>query len=139
MSFVDASVIVAIINAESGFEELEKRLAANEGPLFVSPLVRFEATVALARAIAGKSQSSQKAIGAARELVDDFVRAVNAAELPISTEIGNGALDVADRYGKFVGHAANLNFGDCFAYACAKANSLSLIYKGDDFVKTDLG
>ena len=41
-------------------------------------------------------------------------------------------------YGKAVGHPADLNFGDCFAYACAKAHTTTLIYKGDDFAKTDL-
>ncbi len=37
-----------------------------------------------------------------------------------------------------VGHKADLNFGDCFAYACAKAHRLSLLYKGNDFSQTDL-
>lgn len=47
--FIDASVIVAILGREAGSEELEKRLAENKGPFFVSPLVMFEAAVALAR------------------------------------------------------------------------------------------
>lgn len=42
-------------------------------------------------------------------------------------------------YGKVVGHPAKLNLGDCFAYACAKAIEVPLLYKGDDFVRTDLG
>ena len=35
-------------------------------------------------------------------------------------------------------HAARLNFGDCFAYALSKATGLPLLFKGDDFTKTDL-
>ena len=35
-------------------------------------------------------------------------------------------------------HAAALNFGDCFAYALAKATSEPLLFKGDDFAQTDL-
>jgi ribonuclease VapC len=35
-------------------------------------------------------------------------------------------------------HAAALNMGDCFAYACAKANRARLLFKGDDFAKTDI-
>ena len=35
-------------------------------------------------------------------------------------------------------HAAALNFGDCFAYALAKCRDLPLLYKGNDFSKTDL-
>jgi ribonuclease VapC len=35
-------------------------------------------------------------------------------------------------------HLAALNMGDCFAYACAKANRARLLFKGDDFLKTDI-
>lgn len=35
-------------------------------------------------------------------------------------------------------HPAALNMGDCFAYACAKANGATLLCKGDDFGKTDI-
>jgi ribonuclease VapC len=39
--FLDASVIVAILGREAGYEEIEKRLAATDGTFFVSPLVKF--------------------------------------------------------------------------------------------------
>jgi ribonuclease VapC len=42
------------------------------------------------------------------------------------------------RYGKGCGHRANLNFGDCFAYALAKAGNIPLLFKGDDFIHTDV-
>ena len=35
-------------------------------------------------------------------------------------------------------HPAALNFGDCFAYALAKVRDESLLFKGDDFAKTDI-
>jgi ribonuclease VapC len=41
-------------------------------------------------------------------------------------------------YGRGSGHPANLNFGDCFAYALARDKREPLLYKGDDFVHTDL-
>lgn len=41
-------------------------------------------------------------------------------------------------YGKGTGHGAGLNFGDCFSYALAKALDLPLLYKGNDFAKTDI-
>ena len=41
-------------------------------------------------------------------------------------------------YGKGSGHKAGLNFGDCFAYALAKAFGEPLLYKGDDFALTDI-
>jgi ribonuclease VapC len=41
------------------------------------------------------------------------------------------------RYGRGR-HAANLNFGDCFAYALAKDTSAPLLFKGPDFGRTDV-
>lgn len=141
MSFVDASVIVAILNEEPGFEELEKRLADAGGQLYVSPLVRFEAVAALVRlaATAGKGRvNRQGVIAEARGLVDGFLEAIRAQEIVIDAEVGLNALDAMARYGKMAGHPAALNFGDCFAYAAAQAHRLPLIYKGNDFSLTDL-
>ncbi len=41
-------------------------------------------------------------------------------------------------FGRGSGHPARLNFGDCFAYALAKALNEPLLFKGDDFTKTDI-
>jgi ribonuclease VapC len=41
-------------------------------------------------------------------------------------------------FGKGSGHPAGLNFGDCFAYALASQTDGPLLFKGDDFVHTDL-
>jgi ribonuclease VapC len=42
------------------------------------------------------------------------------------------------RFGKGSGHPAQLNFGDCFAYALAKETDQPLLFKGEDFAKTDV-
>lgn len=42
------------------------------------------------------------------------------------------------RYGRGTGHRANLNMGDCFSYALAKTQNLPLLFKGDDFIHTDI-
>lgn len=140
--FIDASVIVAILNEEPGAEELEKRIASATRPLYVSPLVRFEAVQALARAAAEAIKKHTKPtpdmLAQARDTVDAFVSEIAANEIVISGDIGNSAIEASMKYGKAVGHKADLNFGDCFAYACAKANRLPLLYKGNDFSKTDL-
>lgn len=41
-------------------------------------------------------------------------------------------------FGQGSGHPAKLNFGDCFAYALAKAMGEPLLFKGDDFTHTDV-
>ena len=43
-----------------------------------------------------------------------------------------------DHYGKGRGHPAQLNFGDCLSYAVARSRNLPLLFKGDDFRRTDL-
>jgi ribonuclease VapC len=140
--FVDASVIVAILNKEPGWEELIKRLAEVQTQLYVSPLVRFEAALSIARAGAESTRTNRKPIpqmlATARDLVEEFVTEIAAREMPISTDIGDRAIEASIKFGKAVGHPADLNFGDCFAYACAKAQGVGLLYKGDDFAKTDL-
>ncbi len=42
------------------------------------------------------------------------------------------------RFGKGTGHKAALNYGDCFAYALAKAMDAPLLFKGNDFQQTDI-
>jgi ribonuclease VapC len=140
--FIDASAIVAILAGEADADALIERIDRTGDPLFVSPLARFEAAVALARARTRKrrrvARPDARLVRSARKLVDDFLEEIGASEIAISGEIGDAALDAAARYGKAVGHPADLNFGDCFAYACAKSLRVKLLYTGGDFAKTDL-
>ncbi|MEF2550646.1 type II toxin-antitoxin system VapC family toxin [Aurantimonas sp. A2-1-M11] len=53
---------------------------------------------------------------------------------PVATST---AIEAYARYGKGR-HPAALNFGDCFAYACARHFNLPLLFKGDDFARTDI-
>lgn len=138
---VDASVIVAILAREPGHEDLERRLAASDGRFYVSPVVRFEATAALARkkaATRGAPTPPAERLRQAERAVDAFIRDIEAEDVDIGPDVGRLALGAAMTYGKAVGHAAALNLGDCFAYACAKALGVPLLYKGDDFARTDL-
>ncbi|MGV6871266.1 type II toxin-antitoxin system VapC family toxin [Pseudochelatococcus sp. B33] len=141
MMFVDASVIVAILWREPGYEEIRKRLEDADGPFFISPLVRFEAVVALARQKAGEVGAVKRIpqfLLQAQAAVDEFVAAIDAEEVALSASIGRRAIEASAAYGKSIGHAASLNLGDCFAYACAKELKVALLYKGNDFAHTDL-
>ncbi|MBZ9957612.1 type II toxin-antitoxin system VapC family toxin [Mesorhizobium sp. BR1-1-14] len=136
--FVDASVVVAILAKESGWEELLKRIADVDGQLYITALVRLEATLALGRVNAGAKKPTPEMLSAARDLVDAFIVEIDARNVAINEDIGGRAIDASIRYGKAVGHPADLNFGDCFSYACAKALDVPLLFKGNDFLKTDL-
>ena len=48
------------------------------------------------------------------------------------------AMQARIRFGKGFGAAAGLNFGDCFAYALAKAMDAPLLFIGADFSATDI-
>ena len=137
--FLDASVIIAIIAREPGWEEIVKRLETSDSDFVISPVSRFEAVLGLARKYnPGGPTRSKATILAARAAVDEFLTAIAASAIAISPEIGMAALDAATTCGKAVSHPADLNFGDCFSYACAKTMNIALCYKGDDFALTDL-
>ncbi|MEX6507987.1 type II toxin-antitoxin system VapC family toxin [Jiella sp. M17.18] len=141
--FVDASAIVAILGREAGHEAIQLQMATAAGPFFVSPLAVFEAVLALARkkapATRGGDRPSPDLVRQAQAAVQAFVEDIGATNLLVTPDIGQRALETAATYGKIVGHPADLNFGDCFAYACAKASGVPPLYKGDDFSQTDLG
>ncbi|MCY3674265.1 MAG: type II toxin-antitoxin system VapC family toxin [Paracoccaceae bacterium] len=136
--FIDASAIVSILNEEPGFEDFVRRIEDYQSRLYVSPLARYEAVVSFARARSGKFKPTKEELQLSKKLIDKFCESVNAEEISISPQIGKLAIKVAGRYGKIVGHEAKLNFGDCFAYACANEYDIRLLYKGNDFSRTDL-
>ena len=138
MTFIDASAIVAILNGEPGHEEIVKRIGDQKNGRLVSPLVRFEAVAAMARSRSGPSRPSPRQFKLAEQVVAAFCERIEARDVAITPAIGQRAILAACAYGKAVGHEASLNFGDCFAYACASAYDARLIYKGDDFSITDL-
>jgi ribonuclease VapC len=73
----------------------------------------------------------------AQRIVDRFLGAARAEIIPITEEIGRGAISAFERFGRGR-HPARLNMGDCFAYACARALDVPLLFKGDGFSQTDI-
>tara|TARA_R100001369_G_scaffold56824_3_gene83615 strand:+ start:1034 stop:1450 length:417 start_codon:yes stop_codon:yes gene_type:complete len=136
--FLDASVIVAILCNEPDAQAHAKHIDGFKGQLYCSPLARFEASLAIARRIAGEKGRTPEMHKEAEQIVADFLDVLGATDIHISGSIGRMAQVAARTYGKTVNHPAQLNFGDCFAYACAKAYRVKLLYKGNDFSETDL-
>lgn len=127
--FVDSSALVSIIGDEIDARELRAKLKASK-IILVSPLTIYETTTAIARLV-------QCPIAAAQEMVAKFAHATNAETVVVDQRIGEEALAAFERFGKGR-HRAALNMGDCFAYACAKSRNVPLLFKGDDFVHTDI-
>lgn len=127
--FVDASAIVAIIAREPEADIFDKRLSWDEERL-TSPMAIWEAVRAVANA-------RRVPFAEARRLVADFVAIYGLAVVAIGAPEGEMALAAHERFGKGV-HPAELNFGDCFSYACAKLRDVPLLFKGEDFAQTDI-
>ncbi len=128
--FVDASAIVAILTDEPEAEALIDRLDQTDAP-FTSPIAVFEAVLGICR----KRHASVEEAG---QDVGDFLAVAKVALVAITAQDAATALDAFSRYGKGRGHPAQLNLGDCFAYAMAKNHRMPLLYKGEDFDKTDV-
>ena len=70
--------------------------------------------------------------------LDLFIERAGIELLPVDLEQARLARRAFSRYGKGR-HPAGLNFGDCFAYALARLHGEPLLFKGDDFSRTDVG
>ncbi len=127
--FVDASAMVAILVEESDAVALAKRLEQAVEPR-TSPIAIYEAVVGVARA-------RNVPIRTAETILDSFLGQATVRVVPITDEIGRGALSAFERYGRGR-HPAALNMGDCFAYACARELDIPILFKGDDFPLTDI-
>ncbi|AMJ59325.1 type II toxin-antitoxin system VapC family toxin [Bosea sp. PAMC 26642] len=134
MIVVDASAIVGIMAGENGSEVLAARLHAlprGSGRRYASTVTIWEAACALARIWSIDRNDAFAEVG---EFVD-------AAEVePIAPDMAITALAIAasERYGMGGGRPGILNLGDCFSYATAKHFKAALLFKGDDFGRTDI-
>lgn len=138
--FIDASAIVAILNDEPEAAAFEASIERHDRKVYVSPIARFEAVISLAaaRSRKTKSRTSPEAIELATQAVDALLETIQAQEAPILPAIADRAIAAAARFGRVVSHQADLNLGDCFAYAVARNCQEPILFKGDDFTHTDL-
>lgn len=128
--FVDASAMVALIGREPEAQALLAGLETHETRI-TSGLAVWEAVRAVAKRGGDLGET-------ARLEVDRLRTTLRVALVAIGVAEADEAIRAHARYGKGTGHPAKLNMGDCFAYACAKTNGARLLYKGDDFIHTDL-
>jgi ribonuclease VapC len=124
---VDTSAIVAILRDEPDAESFASAIA-------VARIRRVSAVnyVEAAAVIDG----SRNPIASRR--FDDFFREASFSVEAVTFDQARIAREAYKDFGKGSGHPAQLNFGDCFAYALAKAMSEPILFKGRDFKQTDL-
>jgi ribonuclease VapC len=127
MIVVDASVLVALVKNEPDAIDLAARLLRSERRLISAANWLEAAMVCEGKTDAGQSTG-----------FDTLVETLGIEVVPFTPAHAILAREAFKRYGKGRGTGAKLNFGDCFAYALAKSLGAPLLFKGDDFVQTDL-
>jgi ribonuclease VapC len=127
---VDASAIIAILTGESESALLVAALD-QAGGATTSPIAIYGATL-------GVHRKRRSGVSQVERVVMEFLSAARVKVEAIDSTAAHLALEAFARYGKGTGHAARLNLADCFIYAQAKAGGAALLYKGDDFSKTDI-
>lgn len=123
---IDTSAIVAIALNEPEAAEFEERIADDPVRL-ISAATVLEATIVL---------ETRLGDAGGREF-DLWLHKVGAEVVPVDAEQMDAARRVWRRYGKGR-HPAALNFGDCFSYALALTRGDPLLFKGEDFARTDI-
>jgi len=125
---VDASAIIAILRDEPEAVSCAKAIAEAQRRR-ISAVNYVEAAIVI--------DAARDPIASRR--FDDLFRAAELAIDPVTEAQARIAREAYRDFGKGTGHPAGLNFGDCFAYALAKATGEPLLYKGGDFAHTDIG
>lgn len=102
--------------------------------LLKSPPIRVSAATFLGAAIVLDRLPNPRA----GERYDDLIERLEIIIEPVTAAQARIAREAYRRFGKGIGHPARLNFGDCFAYALAKAFDEPLLFVGNDFIHTDV-
>jgi ribonuclease VapC len=124
---VDSSALVAILKHEPGWETLAEFLD-------LSPSSSISASTYVELSIVVDRWKNPTLSSRVDELMEEFHLVIE----PVTPEQARIARQAYRDYGKGSGHRANLNFGDCFSYALARAKREPILFKGDEFQHTDL-
>lgn len=125
MIALDTSAIVAIALAEEERDAFIRVIAVRRA--LVGAPTLLETRLVLSSRIAATDTFLEGLIGQSVIHTVDF-----------SLDHYRLAATAFDRFGKGRGHKAGLNFGDCLSYAVAQARDVPLLFKGQDFIHTDI-
>jgi ribonuclease VapC len=124
---LDTSALLALLLDESEAEDF--RIAVEEDTTRLVSAATLLETALVIEALKGEPGG--------REL-DALIQKADVVVVPVDAEHVSEARRAYRRFGKGR-HAAGLNFGDVFAYALARSAGEPLLFKGEDFAKTDIG
>ena len=124
---VDTSALMAILLDEP------------DAPVFALSLERSRSTVISSATLLEAGIIAMRRV--ARTDASAVFRLIDGADIsvrPVDEEQAKIAIGAYARFGRGSKHPARLNYGDCFSYALARALDQPLLYKGDDFARTDI-
>jgi ribonuclease VapC len=123
---LDTSAVLAVLLDEPESEAFVRAIAAAD-------ICRLSVAGFVEASMVLHGRSGAEAV----RRLDLLIHRAGVVVTPVSADQGLAARDAFARYGKGR-HPAGLNFGDCFSYALAKDVDEPLLFKGDDFAKTDV-
>jgi ribonuclease VapC len=123
---IDTSALIAILLRESDYVVYREALV-NAPRLVLSAANRFEAAMVI----------TMRNGAAGRAELEALLESLDVEIYPVDANLARLAYEAWLRFGKGR-HPAALNFGDCFAYALAKQAGEPLLFKGNDFSRTDI-
>ena len=123
---IDSSALVAVVRGEAESDRFYRTMREAFPRLVAAPTAVEASVVMLSRF--GEAGLAD---------LEDLMRETSIDVVPLASEQVALAVDAFRRFGKGR-HPAGLNFGDCFAYALAKATGEPLLFKGNDFSQTDI-
>jgi ribonuclease VapC len=124
---VDTSALIAILRFEADAPEFAK-LIERAAHRRISAVSYVEAGAVI--------DGSKDPVASRR--FDELIEEAQITIEPVTETQARIARQAYRDFGKTSGHPANLNFGDCFSYALAKAKGEPLLFKGRDFSQTDV-
>jgi ribonuclease VapC len=126
---VDSSAVIAILFGEASAAQLQIRLAADS-----ERVMSVASYVETGTVLAGRRRSDRlQAIGD----LDLFLSEASIGLVAIDAKQAHLALEARIKFGRGMGGAGSLNFGDAFSYALAKSLQAPLLFVGNDFGATD--
>jgi ribonuclease VapC len=124
---IDTSAILAWLKDEPDRDRIVAGLEAH-------PVRRMSSVSLLEAQIVVRSREHPALLGK----LDQFLEEIEVIIVPFDERQARMAADAFQRYGKGQGHPAQLNMGDCAAYALAKTTNEPLLFIGNDFSQTDI-
>ncbi|WP_288456023.1 type II toxin-antitoxin system VapC family toxin [uncultured Sphingomonas sp.] len=125
MIAIDTSALLAILKGEADAPAIAAAIERAGQIIIGAP------TCVEARMVAAGQRPS------VRDLLDELLIDIGAETIDFTARHLEAATQAFERFGKGR-HPAALNFGDCMAYAVARVAECPLLYKGQDFARTDI-